>query len=194
VIVVVDNYDSFTYNLVQFFGSRKCDVKVFRNDEVTPADVARLNPSHVVISPGPGSPENARISCDVIRELGDRVPLLGICLGFQCIAHVFGARIIRADAPVHGKTSPISHDGKGVFAGLASPFEAMRYHSLVMDSNTFPSCLTLSAWTEDRIPMGLRHSAWQHLEGVQFHPESILTDAGGMLLDNFLACGKRLPP
>jgi len=188
-VVVIDNYDSFTYNLVQWLGARRQVVHVFRNDKVTCADIAALRPSLILISPGPGSPVDAGISCEVIRTFAGKLPLFGVCLGMQCIAHVYGARIVRAE-PVHGKTSRISHDKRGVFRGLPKHLEVMRYHSLMVETASVPDCLNVTARTDDGIIMGLRHSQFR-LEGVQFHPESILTAHGGRLLDNLLYKGRR---
>jgi anthranilate synthase/aminodeoxychorismate synthase-like glutamine amidotransferase len=186
MIVMIDNYDSFTYNLVQYLGELGADVQVYRNDQITVAEIERLAPEKIVISPGPCTPTEAGISCDVIREFGGRVPLLGVCLGHQCIGEVFGGEIIRAPALFHGKTSMIYHDEKTIFRGLPRPFEATRYHSLVIRRETLPDCLELSAETDDGVIMGVRHRALR-VEGVQFHPESILTREGKQLLGNFLS-------
>jgi len=185
-VLVIDNYDSFTYNLVQAIGSMGHDLEVFRNDRITPAEVAERRPDRVVVSPGPCTPREAGVSCAVIREFSGRIPILGVCLGHQCIAEVFGARVVRADRIMHGKTSQITHDGRGVFRGLGNPFEATRYHSLVVPEETVPECLEVSARTADRGEvMGLRHRTLA-VEGVQFHPESFLTVEGNRLLANFL--------
>jgi anthranilate synthase component II len=185
-VVVIDNYDSFTYNLVQYLGELGADVRVMRNDAVTVGDVAAAKPDRIVISPGPGRPEQAGITMNVIRELGGETPLLGVCLGHQAIGAVFGGRVVRAAVPMHGKTSAIEHDGRGVFAGIDSPFVASRYHSLVVADADLPDELQVSARTrEDGTIMGLRHRS-RPIHGVQFHPESILTGAGQHLLRNFL--------
>jgi anthranilate synthase/aminodeoxychorismate synthase-like glutamine amidotransferase len=186
MILMIDNYDSFTYNLVQYLGELGADVRVYRNDQITVAEIQRLAPTKIVISPGPCTPTEAGISCDVIREFGGRVPLLGVCLGHQCIGEVFGGEIVRAPALFHGKTSMIYHDDKTIFRGLPRPFEATRYHSLVIRRETLPDCLELSAETDDGVIMGVRHRELL-VEGVQFHPESILTREGKQLLANFLS-------
>ena len=186
MILMIDNYDSFTYNLVQYLGELGADVRVYRNDQITVAEIERLAPAKIVISPGPCTPREAGISCEVIREFAGRVPLLGVCLGHQCIGEVFGGEIIRAPALFHGKTSMIYHDGKTIFRGLPRPFEATRYHSLVIRRETLPDCLELSAETDDGVIMGVRHRGLL-VEGVQFHPESILTREGKQLLGNFLS-------
>lgn len=184
-VVIVDNYDSFTYNLVQFLGELGAEVEVFRNDRITVAEIAALVPTHVVISPGPCTPNEAGISMEVVRELGGKVPLLGVCLGHQSIGQVFGGAIERGEAPVHGKTSSVSHDGRTIFAGVDNPFTATRYHSLIV-AKPLPDELELTAWTEDDVVMGVRHRTLPALEGVQFHPESILTAPGKQILGNFL--------
>jgi anthranilate synthase/aminodeoxychorismate synthase-like glutamine amidotransferase len=186
MIVMIDNYDSFTYNLVQYLGELGADVRVARNDQITVAEIERLAPEKIVISPGPCTPREAGISCDVIRHFAGRIPLLGVCLGHQCIGEVFGGDIVRAPALFHGKTSMIFHDGKTIFRGLPRPFEATRYHSLVIRRETLPECLELSAETDDGVIMGVRHRELL-IEGVQFHPESILTREGKRLLANFLS-------
>jgi para-aminobenzoate synthetase component 2 len=186
MIVMIDNYDSFTYNLVQYLGELGADVRVSRNDQITVAEIERLAPEKIVISPGPCTPTEAGISCQVIRHFAGRVPLLGVCLGHQCIGEVFGGEIIRAPALFHGKTSMIYHDGRTIFRGLPRPFEATRYHSLVIRRDTLPDCLELSAETDDGVIMGVRHRELL-VEGVQFHPESILTREGKKLLANFLS-------
>jgi len=185
MLLVVDNYDSFTYNLVQYLGELGAALAVRRNDEVDLEEVERLQPDAIVVSPGPGAPGQAGISSEVIRRFTGRRPILGVCLGHQVIGEVFGGRVGRAPTPIHGKTSWIHHDGRGVFAGLPNPFEATRYHSLVVHRDGLPDCLEVSAWTADGLVMGLRHRA-APVEGVQFHPESILTTAGKGLLANFL--------
>jgi anthranilate synthase/aminodeoxychorismate synthase-like glutamine amidotransferase len=186
MILMIDNYDSFTYNLVQYLGELGADVRVYRNDQITVAEIERLAPEKIVISPGPCTPAEAGISCEVIREFAGRVPLLGVCLGHQCIGEVFGGEVVRAPALFHGKTSMIYHDGKTIFRGLPRPFEATRYHSLVIRRETLPDCLELSAETDDGVIMGVRHRSLL-VEGVQFHPESILTREGKQLLGNFLS-------
>ncbi len=185
MLLVVDNYDSFTYNLVQYLGELGAALAVRRNDEVGVEEVERLPPDAIVVSPGPGTPAQAGISGELIRRFTGRRPILGVCLGHQVIGEVFGGRVGRAPTPIHGKTSWIHHDGRGVFAGLPNPFEATRYHSLVVHRDGLPDCLEVSAWTADGLVMGLRHRA-APVEGVQFHPESILTTAGKGLLANFL--------
>ena len=186
MILMIDNYDSFTYNLVQYLGELGADVRVYRNDQISVAEIERLAPEKIVISPGPCTPREAGISCDVIRHFAGRLPLLGVCLGHQCIGEVFGGDIVRAPALFHGKTSMIYHDGKSIFYGLPCPFEATRYHSLVIRRETLPQCLELSAETDDGVIMGVRHRELS-IEGVQFHPESILTGEGKKLLANFLS-------
>jgi anthranilate synthase/aminodeoxychorismate synthase-like glutamine amidotransferase len=185
MLLVLDNYDSFTYNLVQYFGELGAELMVKRNDEITVAEVAALKPERICISPGPGTPREAGISSDLIRTLGPKIPVLGVCLGHQCIGEVFGGDVIRAGRLMHGKTSPIIHDGKGVFAGLPSPFEATRYHSLIVKRETVPDVLEITAETAEKEIMGLRHREYP-IHGVQFHPESILTLEGKQLLTNFL--------
>jgi anthranilate synthase/aminodeoxychorismate synthase-like glutamine amidotransferase len=186
MIIMIDNYDSFTYNLVQYFGELGQRIRVFRNDKITLEAVKKLKPSRIVISPGPGGPQDAGISCDLIREFGGKVPLLGVCLGHQCIGYVYGGRIIGARRLMHGKTSLIYHNGKELFKGLPNPFEATRYHSLLVEKKSLPDCLQITAWTKENEIMGLRHKKYP-VWGVQFHPESILTRAGKELLGNFLA-------
>ena len=184
-VLLIDNYDSFTYNLAQIFGELGADVVVKRNDEVALADIQTLRPARICISPGPGRPRDAGISCDVIRDFGAQIPLLGVCLGHQCIGEVFGGEIVRAPKLMHGKTSAISHKGTGVFENLAKPFEATRYHSLVVKRETLPQTLTITAESDDGEIMGLQHRGLP-IHGVQFHPESILTEEGRKLLANFL--------
>jgi anthranilate synthase/aminodeoxychorismate synthase-like glutamine amidotransferase len=186
MLLVIDNYDSFTYNLVQYFGELGEQITVKRNDEITLAGIEALKPERICISPGPCSPKEAGISNEVIRTFGPRLPLFGVCLGHQCIGDVFGGEVVRAGRLMHGKTSPILHDGKGVFADLPSPFEATRYHSLLVRRESFPDCLEISAETAEGEIMGLRHRVLP-IHGVQFHPESILTLEGKKLLQNFLA-------
>ena len=184
-VLLIDNYDSFTYNLAQIFGELGADVVVKRNDEVAPREIHALRPARICISPGPGRPHAAGISCDVVREFGAQIPLLGVCLGHQCIGEVFGGEIVRALKLMHGKTSSISHKGSGLFENLAKPFEATRYHSLVVKRETFPQSLTITAESDDGEIMGLQHRELP-IHGVQFHPESILTEEGRKLLANFL--------
>jgi len=185
MVLVIDNYDSFTYNLVQYLGELGAEVRVVRNDRITVEEVADLKPERVVISPGPCTPTEAGVSCALIQAFAGRLPILGVCLGHQCLGQAMGGRIIQADRLMHGKTSPIQHDGRTIFAGLPRPFEATRYHSLIVDRATLPSSLEVSAETPEGEIMGLRHRAFP-LEGVQFHPESILTRPGKDLLRNFL--------
>jgi anthranilate synthase component 2 len=191
MLLMIDNYDSFTYNLVQYLGELGEDVRVVRNDALSVDEVKRLAPARVVISPGPGTPDDAGVSLALIEKLGAQIPILGVCLGHQSIGQAFGARVVRAQRIMHGKTSPIHHKGQGVFAGLPNPFEATRYHSLLVEKSSLPDCLEVTAWTQtpdgalDEI-MGLRHRTLP-IEGVQFHPESILTQHGHDLLRNFLA-------
>ena len=185
MLLVIDNYDSFTYNLVQYFGELGADPLVKRNDEITLAEIEALKPERICISPGPATPKEAGISCEVIRTFGPRLPLLGVCLGHQAIGAVYGGEVVRAGRLMHGKTSPIQHDGRGIFAGLPNPFEATRYHSLLVQRETFPAVLEISAETAEGEIMGLRHREFP-IHGVQFHPESILTLEGKRLLQNFL--------
>jgi anthranilate synthase/aminodeoxychorismate synthase-like glutamine amidotransferase len=185
MLLVLDNYDSFTYNLVQYFGELGAELLVKRNDEISLEQIAALRPERIVISPGPCTPNEAGISNDVIRRFGQNTPILGVCLGHQCIGHVFGGDVVRAGRLMHGKTSPILHNGEGVFAGLPNPFEATRYHSLLVKRDTFPDCLQITAETAEKEIMGLRHKQFP-IQGVQFHPESILTVEGKRLLENFL--------
>jgi anthranilate synthase component 2 len=188
---MIDNYDSFTYNLVQYFGELGADVRVYRNDKITVAEIEKLKPSHLVLSPGPCTPNEAGISLEAIKYFSGKIPLLGVCLGHQAIGQAFGGKIVHAGAIMHGKTSMIYHRGEGVFKGIESPLEATRYHSLVIEKQSMPDCLTITAWTEnskgglDEI-MGVRHKTLE-VEGVQFHPESILTQHGHAMLKNFLA-------
>lgn len=185
MILVIDNYDSFTYNLVQYLGELGARLRVFRNDKVTIREIERLKPDKIVISPGPGRPKEAGISKEVIKHFASKVPILGVCLGHQCIAEVFGAKIVRAKRLMHGKTSEIYHQGKGIYRGLPKPFIATRYHSLIVDSQSLPDCLTITARTKEKEIMGIRHKKYK-VEGVQFHPESVLTNTGKKLLKNFL--------
>ena len=185
MLLIIDNYDSFTYNLVQYFGELGAEMRIFRNDVITVDEIKALNPERICISPGPCTPNEAGISCELIRELGPTTPILGVCLGHQAIGQVYGGEVVRADRLMHGKTSPIHHSGKGLFAGLPNPFEATRYHSLIVKRETLPDCLEITAWTEEDEIMGLMHK--QHpVHGVQFHPESILTPEGKHMLENFL--------
>jgi anthranilate synthase/aminodeoxychorismate synthase-like glutamine amidotransferase len=187
MIVLIDNYDSFTYNLVQRLGElqAQADLRVFRNDKVTVAEIEALGPSHIIISPGPCTPREGGVSNDVIRHFAGKVPILGVCLGHQCIGFVFGADVVRHDRLMHGKTSMIHHDGRTIFEGIANPFEATRYHSLIVRRESLPSEFEVSAWTDADEVMGLRHRRWP-LEGVQFHPESFLTVEGPKILKNFI--------
>jgi anthranilate synthase/aminodeoxychorismate synthase-like glutamine amidotransferase len=185
MLLMLDNYDSFTYNLVQYLGELGQELKVYRNDKITIAEIEALKPERIVISPGPCTPKEAGISIDVIKHFSGKVPILGVCLGHQSMGEAFGGEVIRAPYLMHGKTSLIHHDGRTVFAGLPNPFEATRYHSLIIKKETLPLVLEISAWTDDGIIMGVRHKKFK-VEGVQFHPESILTGAGKDLLRNFL--------
>jgi anthranilate synthase/aminodeoxychorismate synthase-like glutamine amidotransferase len=182
---MIDNYDSFTYNLVQYLGELGEDIKVFRNNKISIGEIERLNPDRIVISPGPCTPKEAGISVEAVKHFAGRIPILGVCLGHQSIGAAFGGDIIRAPRLMHGKTSLVHHDGKTVFEGLPNPFEATRYHSLLIKKETLPECLEITAWTELNEIMGVRHKELV-IEGVQFHPESILTTAGKDLLENFL--------
>lgn len=186
MIFVIDNYDSFTYNLVQYLGELGEDVVVKRNDECDVKEIRDIDPDHLLISPGPCNPDKAGISCAVVEAFSGDIPLLGVCLGHQCIGQVFGGRIVRAERLMHGKTSPIEHDGEGVFAGIPSPFTATRYHSLLIEPASLPKELKVTAWTSEGEIMGVQHSSLP-VYGVQFHPESILTENGRDILKNFLA-------
>ncbi|BAZ24577.1 glutamine amidotransferase of anthranilate synthase [Kalymmatonema gypsitolerans NIES-4073] len=192
MLIIIDNYDSFTYNLVQYLGELAAefpvatDIKVFRNDKITIDEIRALQPDGVVISPGPGRPEDAGISLDVISRLGPSVPILGVCLGHQSIGQVFGGKIISAPELMHGKTSEVHHTGVGVFSNLENPMTATRYHSLVIEGDTCPDVLEITASLEDGTIMGVRHRNYPHIQGVQFHPESVLTTSGKQLLRNFL--------
>lgn len=190
MILVIDNYDSFTFNLVQYLGELGQDLTVVRNDAVDLEEIERMEPSAMVISPGPGRPENSGITVDALKRFSGRMPILGVCLGLQAIGYAFGGRVVQAPVLMHGKTSEIFHDGKTIFSGLPHPFVATRYHSLMIARDGLPDCLEISAETSDGIIMGLRHRKY-HVEGVQFHPESILTDEGMKLLANFLLMSGR---
>ena len=185
MILVIDNYDSFTYNLVQYLGELGAELTVRRNDQITVTEIESLAPERIVISPGPKTPSEAGICLDVIKTFSGRIPILGVCLGHQAIGQAFGGRVIRAPELMHGKTSLVSHDGKTIFSGLPSPFSATRYHSLIVERESLPACLEISATAPDGLIMGLRHRTMR-VEGVQFHPESILTEVGKELLANFL--------
>ncbi|MEL7142498.1 MAG: aminodeoxychorismate/anthranilate synthase component II [Cyanobacteria bacterium J06554_3] len=192
MIIVIDNYDSFTYNLVQYLGELgqthdvARDIEVYRNDQITLEEIIEKKPSGIVISPGPGTPNDAGISLKIIEELGPTLPILGVCLGHQSIGQVFGGKVVSAAELMHGKTSPVHHKNTGVFAGLAEPLTATRYHSLVIEPESCPEVLEVTAWVEDGTIMGVRHRDYPHIQGVQFHPESVLTESGKDLLKNFL--------
>ncbi|MDO8715388.1 MAG: aminodeoxychorismate/anthranilate synthase component II [Dehalococcoidales bacterium] len=185
MVIVIDNYDSFTYNLVQYLGELGWESVVHRNDQVTLEQIERLAPSHIIISPGPCTPREAGISNDIIRRFGGQIPILGVCLGHQCIGDVYGGHVVRAPVPIHGKSSLVYHDGRTIYKNLTNPFEAGRYHSLVIQRDELPAVLEVSAVTSDGVVMGVRHKEYA-VEGVQFHPESIMTEAGHSLLRNFL--------
>ena len=190
MLLMIDNYDSFTYNLVQYFGELGEEIEVFRNDKVSLSEIEKLKPEMLVISPGPGTPKDAGISLDLINHFTGKLPILGVCLGHQCIGESFGGDIVRAPRLMHGKTSLIHHDGKDIFKELPNPLEATRYHSLIIEKETLPDCLEINAWTEEQEIMGVKHkecSVW----GVQFHPESILTTSGKELLNNFLELSRK---
>lgn len=190
MLLMIDNYDSFTYNLVQYFGELGEEIEVFRNDKVSLSEIEKLNPEILVISPGPGTPKDAGISLDLINHFTGKLPILGVCLGHQCIGESFGGNIVPAPRLMHGKTSLIHHDGKDIFKELPNPLEATRYHSLIIEKETLPDCLEINAWTEEQEIMGVKHkecSVW----GVQFHPESILTTSGKKLLNNFLKLSRK---
>jgi len=185
MLLMIDNYDSFTYNIVQYLGELGEDVRTVRNDEITLNDIEKLAPERICISPGPKAPKDAGISLDILRELKGRLPILGVCLGHQAIGEAFGGKVIRAKQVMHGKTSLIAHTGEGVFKGLPSPFTVIRYHSLAIERASLPDCLEVTAWTDDGEIMGVRHKEYD-IEGVQFHPESILSEHGHALFKNFL--------
>lgn len=185
MVLVIDNYDSFTFNLVQFLGELGAELEVRRNDEIDIAGVRSLQPDRIVISPGPCTPKEAGISVQLVEAMADKVPILGVCLGHQSIAEAFGGNVVRAPYLMHGKTSLVKHDGRTVFEGLPQDFVATRYHSLIVERESLPQSLGVTAWTDDGVVMGIRHREWP-VEGVQFHPESILTDQGKVLLGNFL--------
>jgi para-aminobenzoate synthetase component 2 len=199
MLLVIDNYDSFTFNLVQYLGELAdahplaADVRVERNDALSLAEIRRLAPQAVLISPGPGDPDQAGVCLEVLRELGPELPILGVCLGHQCLGQVFGGQVVRARELMHGKTSAVHHSGVGVFEGLPEPLTATRYHSLIVDRPSLPETLEVTAWLEDGTIMGLRHRQWPHLQGVQFHPESVLTESGHALLANFLRQAEHFP-
>ena len=193
MILVIDNYDSFTYNLVQYLGELgqtmpvAADIQVFRNDQITLEQIRSMAPDGILISPGPGTPDDAGISLEIIQTLGPTTPILGVCLGHQSIGQVFGGTVTAATELMHGKTSPVTHTNQGVFAGLANPLTATRYHSLIVEREDCPECLEITAWVDDGTIMGLRHRQYPHIQGVQFHPESVLTQSGKQLLHNFLS-------
>ncbi len=190
MILMIDNYDSFTYNLVQYLGELGADLKIYRNDKITLEQIKKMKPESIVISPGPGRPEDAGVSVKIIKDLSGKIPILGVCLGHQAIGYAFGGKIIGAKELMHGKTSQIFHNKKGIFKSIDNPFEATRYHSLVIDPKTLPKSLELTAWTKDKEIMGVAHKEFP-LWGVQFHPESILTKAGKDILRNFLSLKKK---
>lgn len=186
MLLMIDNYDSFVYNIVQYLGELKAETAVYRNDRISIPEIEKLAPQGIVISPGPGRPEDAGISCDVIRFFGEKCPILGVCLGHQCIGHVFGGRVVRASRLMHGKTSSVYHTGKGIFKNIPSPFTATRYHSLIVEKESLPEILETDAWTESEEIMGISHKEHK-IYGVQFHPEAILTQYGKVLLQNFIS-------
>ncbi|WP_392349867.1 anthranilate synthase component II [Parasynechococcus sp.] len=192
MLLVIDNYDSFTFNLVQYFGELAphhplaADLRVHRNDELSLEQIRALQPDAILLSPGPGDPDQSGVCLEVLKQLSPTVPTLGVCLGHQALAQVYGGTVVRAHEQMHGKTSPVLHGGEGVFSGLPQPLTATRYHSLIADRDSLPDCLEITAWLEDGTIMGLRHRQYNHLQGVQFHPESVLTESGHQLLANFL--------
>ncbi len=190
MILVIDNYDSFTYNLVQYLGEMGADLKVARNDKISLEDINNLSPEKIVISPGPGVPQEAGLTMDIIRGFAGEIPILGVCLGHQAIGAVFGGKVVRAEVLMHGKTSTIYHGEKTIYQGVSNPFEATRYHSLLVEEKSLPSCLEITAKTEDGTIMGIRHREYP-LEGIQFHPESVLTGEGKKILSNFLKGGRK---
>jgi len=185
MILLIDNYDSFVYNLAQFLGELGAVIQVKRNDKISIKEIERLKPTSIIISPGPGTPKDSGISPEVIMHFKEKTPIMGVCLGHQTIGEVFGGKVIRAKKILHGKTSKIHHDGKTIFENIENPFTATRYHSLIVERESLPDCFTLSAWTEDNTVMGIRHKKYK-IEGVQFHPESVLTEAGMEILKNFI--------
>ncbi|MCY4051115.1 MAG: aminodeoxychorismate/anthranilate synthase component II [Gammaproteobacteria bacterium] len=185
MLVIIDNYDSFTYNLVQYFGELKQDVQVFRNDQISPKEIERMEPEYLVISPGPCTPDEAGISVSVVNQMAGQIPILGVCLGHQSIGQAFGGKIVKAEQIMHGKTSMVYHSNGGIFKGLDNPFRAARYHSLVIERDSIPDCFEITAWTDDQEIMAVRHQELQ-VNGVQFHPESIATHFGHQILENFL--------
>lgn len=185
MILVIDNYDSFTFNIVQYLGELGAEVQVFRNDEITLDEIEKMDPERILVSPGPCSPNEAGISCEVIKSFGSRKPLFGVCLGHQCVGQVYGGKVVRADRLMHGKTSEIFHEGQGVLRNMPMPFEATRYHSLIVEEKSLPSCLNITAKTREGEIMGFQHAEYP-VYGVQFHPESILTQEGKRILQNFL--------
>ena len=185
MLLMIDNYDSFTYNLVQYFGELGVEVRTFRNDAITIDEIARMKPDHICVSPGPKTPAEAGVSVPVLKHFAGKIPILGVCLGHQAIGAAFGGKVIRAQEIMHGKTSPVSHTGVGVFRNLPNPFTVIRYHSLAIERESLPDCLEVTAWTEDGEIMGVRHKGFA-VEGVQFHPESILSEHGHELLKNFI--------
>lgn len=191
MILVIDNYDSFTYNLVQYLGELGAEVCIARNDQITLAQIVQMRPDQIVISPGPGNPDDGGVSLEVIAQMGAKTPILGVCLGHQCIGQIYGGVVRRAPRLMHGKTSQIHHNGQDLFAGLPSPFEATRYHSLIVERETLPACLEVTAWTDEGEIMGLRHRT-NPVYGVQFHPESILTAGGKAILQNFLLMNEKV--
>ncbi len=191
MILVIDNYDSFVYNLVQYIGEMRKRIVVYRNDKISIGKIKRLKPTKIILSPGPGRPEEAGISCEIVREFSDKIPILGVCLGHQCIGYTWGAKILGAARIMHGKTSFIYHNGKDVFKNIENPFQATRYHSLIVDKKSLPSCIEVNAWTKEGEIMGIRHKKYV-VYGLQFHPESILTAVGKKILRNFIYNCKEL--